>query len=125
MAASLQNHLTIFAALDPVRQGLVACVDAEDAACAAALAQPLPDVCGLDRSAWQWTNECGPIHLCVSTLNLSAQLRVLQQVSLLYRVHQVCELHLAAEDRRSGRDVLVITSWQCNVPRREGGQLRS
>lgn len=61
LAASLQNFLTIFAALDPLRQGLVACVSAEDAACAAALAQPLPDVCGLERSAWRWTNECGPI----------------------------------------------------------------
>ena len=65
MAASLQNFLTIFAALDPLRQGHIACVSVEDAACAAALAQPLPDVCGLERGAWRWTNECGPLQLCV------------------------------------------------------------
>ena len=66
MAASLQNFLTIFAALDPLRQGLVACVSEENAACAAALAQPLPDVCGLERSAWRWTNECGHVAFFVS-----------------------------------------------------------
>jgi hypothetical protein len=58
VASALQNHLTVFAALDPLREGLVTCTGT-DAACAARLAQPLPDVCGLERAAWRWTDECG------------------------------------------------------------------
>ncbi len=74
VAASLQNFLTVFAALDPLRQGLVTCVG-EDAACADALAQPVPAVCGLDRSAWRWTNECGSVGLTF-LLRLNFLLRV-------------------------------------------------
>ncbi len=59
VASALQNHLTVFAALGPLREGLVTCTGT-DAACAARLVQPLADVCGLDRAAWRWTDKCGP-----------------------------------------------------------------
>jgi len=45
----------VFSGRDPVTARMWRCVDPQDAACAAALAAPVPDVCGLPSSLWQWT----------------------------------------------------------------------
>ena len=58
VVAALQTLLVVFAGLDPLRAGLVACAAPADKACQAALAQPgYPAVCSLPREAWQWTNQ--------------------------------------------------------------------
>ncbi len=54
-AAAIQTLVTVFLAQDPVSKRWWRCTDPGDQICQAALAAPVPDVCGLPREAWQWT----------------------------------------------------------------------
>ena len=51
----MRTQVMVFSGRDPVMSRMWRCVDPHDAACAAALAAPAPDVCGIPRSSWQWT----------------------------------------------------------------------
>lgn len=57
VVAALQTFLLVFSSIDPIRSGQLRCVKPGDKDCAAALAEPYPDVCALDREAWEWTSQ--------------------------------------------------------------------
>ncbi len=58
VASGLLTMVMVFSGRDPVQARMWRCVDPDDTGCAAALAAPSPDVCGLPRGSWQWTARC-------------------------------------------------------------------